>query len=228
MYLTTIILSRLAYLTQAKVIAYLKTKGERMKRIVVTGGPCAGKTTVIETLRTELGTKAVFVPECATLILSGGFPAPPDQEKLGIERFHTWQRHFQSAIYHIQLALEDLADIEAKFDDTQFVIHDRGIADGIAYHPEGLAGFMSQLHTNGQEIFERYDAVVFLESLAVKQPELFGKLGNEHRYESVDTAVRVNTLTHNAWKLHPNFHYIGSTLPLEDKAKKVREIISSS
>ena len=47
-----------------------------MKRIVLTGGPCAGKTTTLNELRCQLGAGVVVVPETATMLLSAGFPAP--------------------------------------------------------------------------------------------------------------------------------------------------------
>jgi len=196
-----------------------------MKKIVITGGPCAGKTTVINALKAEFGATASFVPECATLILSGGFPAPPDQQFLGHEKFDNWQRQFQNAIYHTQLALEDLAVSEAQLENKDMVICDRAIADGIAYHPEGLAGFIFQFHIHCPQIYDRYDAVIFLESLAIGQPELFSRAGNEHRYESVENASEVNGRTRRAWYLHKNFHYIESSLSLEEKIAHVRSLV---
>jgi nucleoside-triphosphatase THEP1 len=44
-------------------------------RIVMTGGPCAGKTTALATITdklTTLGFKVLIVPEAATLMMKGG------------------------------------------------------------------------------------------------------------------------------------------------------------
>ena len=44
-------------------------------RILITGGPCAGKTTVMAAISqdlTQLGYKVLVVPEAATLIMKGG------------------------------------------------------------------------------------------------------------------------------------------------------------
>ena len=46
-----------------------------MTRILVTGGPCAGKTTALAAIAqdlTQLGYKVLVVPEAATLIMRGG------------------------------------------------------------------------------------------------------------------------------------------------------------
>lgn len=44
-------------------------------RILITGGPCAGKTTFMASITqdlTQLGYKVLVVPEAATLIMRGG------------------------------------------------------------------------------------------------------------------------------------------------------------
>jgi len=47
----------------------------RVTRILLTGGPCAGKTTAMASISqdlTQLGYKVLVVPEAATLIMKGG------------------------------------------------------------------------------------------------------------------------------------------------------------
>lgn len=204
---------------------YLNNRRRQMKKIVITGGPCAGKTTVVNALKDRLNEEAVFVPECATLILSGGFPPPPAQRFLGNEQFNSWMRHFQSAVYHTQLALEDLAVAEARLERKSLMICDRGMIDIAAYHPENTSGFTSQFDITINTLQRRYNLVIFLESLAVGKPDLFGKIGNEHRYESLGDAKRVNQLTFDVWKLRNNFHCISSIIPLEEKIAQVHELI---
>jgi hypothetical protein len=46
-----------------------------MLKIVITGGPCAGKSSIISMLKEEFD-EVITVPEAATLLLSGGFPMP--------------------------------------------------------------------------------------------------------------------------------------------------------
>ena len=48
----------------------------RIYRIAVTGGPCAGKTTALQTIKQQLiqiGWKAYIVPEAATIMFKSGF-----------------------------------------------------------------------------------------------------------------------------------------------------------
>ena len=46
-----------------------------IRKIVITGGPCAGKTTAMSWIQNEfskLGYTVLFVPETATELISGG------------------------------------------------------------------------------------------------------------------------------------------------------------
>ena len=47
----------------------------RIWNFVITGGPCAGKTTAlswIQNMFTELGYHVIFIPECATELINAG------------------------------------------------------------------------------------------------------------------------------------------------------------
>lgn len=55
----------------------MQEKGRKMKitKIVITGGPCAGKTTAMSWIQKEFGKKGykvMFVPETATELITGG------------------------------------------------------------------------------------------------------------------------------------------------------------
>lgn len=58
-----------------------------IRKIVITGGPCGGKTTVLNALKKDFNDRAVFVPEVATMLLSGGFPAP-EKDLFLSEKWH--------------------------------------------------------------------------------------------------------------------------------------------
>ncbi len=44
-------------------------------RVVLTGGPGGGKSTAADLLRREIGERVIVVPEAATMLFAGGFPA---------------------------------------------------------------------------------------------------------------------------------------------------------
>jgi tRNA uridine 5-carbamoylmethylation protein Kti12 len=93
-------------------------------KIVITGGPSGGKTTLIETLKKDLGNKITVVPEAASILYRGGFPRTTSD----LNHFHG-----QRAICFIQRELEDLARAESR---AEIIICDRGSLDSIAYWPE--------------------------------------------------------------------------------------------
>jgi predicted ATPase len=195
------------------VAPYNSTAGEvkMAKKMVITSGACAGKTSVINALKAKLGQQVVFVPEVATILLSGGFPAP--------EIHSTWQDHFQEAVNATQYALEGLHEAHALEIGAQIIICDRGRLDGAAYCG-GLKRFCELYNLNLEEELARYHTVYHLESLATADPRKYGKGGNEHRYETLEQAQALEYATREAWKHHPQ-HVIVEGSDLEQKIARI-------
>lgn len=160
-------------------------------RIVLTGGPGAGKTTAADLFRREIGERVVVVPESATLLFTGGFPRVTDAHA---------QRAAQAAIYHVQRNLEDVQ--AARFPE-RILLCDRGTVDGAAYWPDEPEGFFAAMGTTEAAELARYDAVIFFESAAVGGHDIGG--GNPARIESTDDAVRLDLALRRIWSRHPRF-----------------------
>src|SRR5688572_24312186 len=105
-----------------------------IRRIAITGGPGAGKSTVAALLAQQLRERVVVVPEVATHLLGGFFPRIADAEE---------RRAVQRAIYHVQLNLESVHRGRAV--DGTVLVFDRGLPDGAAYWPDGADAFFSAL-----------------------------------------------------------------------------------
>ena len=160
-------------------------------RIVLTGGPGAGKTTAADLFRREIGERVVVVPESATLLFAGGFPR--------VTEAHA-RRAAQSAIYHLQKNLEDVQS--ARFPE-RILLCDRGTVDGAAYWPEDPASFFAAMGTTEADEMARYDAVLFFESAAVGGTGIEG--GNPVRIESVEEAAHLDHRLRVIWSKHPKF-----------------------
>jgi predicted ATPase len=104
-----------------------------MKRVVLTGGPCSGKTTVQRAVSEEFFDRVVLVTEAATLLLEGGFPVPGKQLPWSEE----WQAAFQAAILPRQQSLEEAYGLVARDRGCRLIVCDRGILDGAAYATRG-------------------------------------------------------------------------------------------
>ncbi len=166
-------------------------EGNGRCRIVLTGGPGAGKTTAADLFRREIGDRVVIVPEAATLLFAGGFPRTV--EPLA-------RRAAQSAIYHVQRNLEDAQS--ARFPD-RILLCDRGTVDGAAYWPDDPASFFASMRTTEADELDRYDAVIFFESAAVGGTQIEG--GNPERIESIAEAAILDRRLHDIWSRHPRF-----------------------
>ena len=73
------------------------------KRIVLTGGPGAGKTAVLELVRQQFCAHVQVLPEAAGIVFGGGFPRTGSLE---------WRRSAQRAIFFVQRELESTGDAD--------------------------------------------------------------------------------------------------------------------
>jgi predicted ATPase len=175
-----------------------------VRHVAISGGPGGGKSTVAAAVAREFGARVVVVPEVATHLLGGFFPGihcPEDR------------RAVQRAIYHVQLNLEAVHRSRAGEDIV--LVFDRGILDGGAYWPEGCEAFFEAVGEDPGAARQRYDAVVFLESAA--QGGLAIDAGNAARTEQQSEAARLDSLLHQLWAPHPQFHFIPHTPTFDAK-----------
>jgi predicted ATPase len=162
----------------------------RVTRILLTGGPCAGKTTAMASISqdlTQLGYKVLVVPEAATLIMKGGAMIvsnafTPEQGLM-----------FQKALMRLQIALENTYVEIGQLVKTEpvVVLIDRGLMDGSAYvSEENWQALMDDLGVNIVQLRDiRYDAVIHMVTAANGADEFYDSLTNNARYESKEEAI---------------------------------------
>ena len=180
------------------------------KRIVLTGGPGAGKTAVLELLRQSLCDHVVVLPEAAGIVFGGGFPR---------SAVPAVRRSAQQAIYHVQLGLE--ADAEAR--SAGIVLCDRGIVDGAAYWP--LPGdFWRAVACAEADALRRYDAVIHL-----RVPDADHGYGRQNplRVETADQARALDDRILHAWLNHPRHYVIAAESDFLAKAQRALAIIQA-
>lgn len=177
------------------------------RRIVLTGGPGAGKTAVLQLLKHAVCEHVVVLPESAGMLFSGGFPRDDDLEV---------RRAGQRAIFYVQREIETAADAA----HPALVICDRGMIDGYAYWP-GPEPFWNALGVEREELFARYNAVIHLRT---PSPE-HGYNPSAVRVESAREAARIDQRLLEAWDGHPQRFIVESRDNFLDKAARAVEII---
>jgi predicted ATPase len=184
----------------------------RVRRIAVTGGPGAGKTTLWRAIIAEHGDRIVAVPEVATLMLRHVFP-PVQSER---ER-----RAVQRSIFRVQHDLEAVHEVQLQ--PGQVLLCDRGTPDGGGYWPEGHEAFSAAMLTTCEAELARYEAVLFLETAAAGDLAIADN--NDTRTEDRDAAVAIDRRLHAVWSRHPRFHHVACAAVFEDKLRNALSII---
>jgi AAA domain len=178
------------------------------KRVVLTGGPGAGKTAVLELIRQAFCSHVKVLPEAAGIIFSGGFPRDDADESL---------RAAQRAIFFVQRELETLAEQH----NPAIVLCDRGTVDSLAYWP-GPGDFWSSVGTSLDDQLQRYAAVIHLRTPTL---DTGYNHANPLRIESAHVAARIDAKLLAAWQRHPRRFVVEPSKFFLDKATRVLEIL---
>ncbi len=172
------------------------------RTVVLTGGPGAGKTAVLEVIRRQLCRHTVVLPESAGIVYQGGFPRRPSEHA---------RRAAQLAIFHVQVQLERMALGEGS---PSLVLCDRGVLDGLAYWPGDEASFFAEAGITREAALARYDAVIHLRTPG-------GDGGYTHqnplRTETPAEAAAIDARLVDAWRGHPRREEVASTADFMDK-----------
>ncbi len=203
------------------------------KQIVValTGGPCAGKTSILSMLAQKipaLGWEVYFAEESATTLINQGMRlkaaiAAGDQKKM---------LDYQLKI--IRHSLDNLAMMKscAEMEERDaLIVCDRGIPDVRAYLPEGREGdeqYANLLHESGLTAIgalELYKAVIKLATAADGARTFYILHNNAARDESPAVARYLDKRIAHAYLGHPHLRAIDNSTGFEEKkARALREI----
>lgn len=180
------------------------------KLIVLTGGPGAGKTAVLDMAKRMFMERVALLHEAASMIYAGGFlrRSTPNGIKAA-----------QRAIYHVQREQERVLEGEG---EIKVGLCDRGTLDGLAYWPESTANFFKELNTSEEAEFRRYAVVIHM-----RTPDANHGYNNDNptRIENSEEAARLDQKILEVWKGHPNHFIVDSRKDFLHKAEEVIDII---
>merc|ERR1740123_717695 len=176
--------------------------------IVVTGGPCGGKSSAMASLKAALAEKGVdmyAVPEVPTIIFGAGakFPGIDGGQQL---------LEFEQSVVDMQLSLErSFMRIARSTGRPSDLVCDRGLMDIAAYLPPDLwKQILAKQGLTEEQILSRYRAVLHLVT-AADGAEEFYKSGHTvddsgnavFREETPEMARELDAKVEACWANHP-------------------------
>lgn len=195
----------------------------RVYKLVLTGGPCGGKTTGQAKLATffeSIGWKVFRVPETATVLMSGGIAFGELNEKQVFD--------FQENLVKTMIALEDTYfTMAAKSEQNCLVICDRGLMDASAFiaHDKWLE-LLTKLRLREEQICEgRYDHVVHMVSAANGAEDFYTVEDNSARFEGIELARERDRKAMEAWHEHPYVDIVDNRTDFENKLKHLIDVV---
>ncbi len=201
----------------------------QIKKIVLTGGPCAGKTTAMVKVIdhfSSLGYKVFTIPEVPTMFTQAGMNYLTQNKDFFFEG--------EKATFQTQVALEDSFQRMAEtLDKPVIIVCDRGTMDISTYlTPDFWQRIISEDGYTDAQLRERYDAVLHLVSAADGAEQYYTTANNAQRLEQADEnglkiARELDKKIVSAWKGHPHLRVINNHEDFNNKLNRVLKEISN-
>lgn len=206
----------------------MKRASNVVAEIVLTGGPCGGKTTAMSFLQkklSEFGYRVIIVPEVATMFITGGVA---DIGRLAAEE----PERYLDVQANLMLCQRDLRErflkLAASFDNEKVVVlHDRGMMDDRAYmSQEQFDAVLQEARLSLRDVRDSYDAVIHLVTAAKGASEHYTTENNGARQESAEDAIEADERTLQAWVGHPHLRIIGNETDFETKLRRILSAVT--
>ena len=166
-----------------------------IKKIVITGGPCGGKSTALEWIKnafSKQGYTVLFASETATDLITGGV-APWTCGK---------NVDHQKCQMTLQLTKDEVFEYAASTMPKEkiLIVCDRGAIDNCAYmNGEEFEETLRHIGKGAVELRDRYDAVFHLVTAADGAEAFYTTENNAARTVTVEEAIALDRRLISAW-----------------------------
>lgn len=186
----------------------------QVKRLVLTGGPCGGKTSAVSFLKQNLESleyKVIFTPEAATEIIRSGVQFN-DCTVLEFQTLVT-----KRILYYEKEALKIASLYPEK---NVIILSDRGFCDNKEYMSDkDYKTLLSSFGLTEEEVLCRYDAVFHLITAAIGAEKFYKLEGARH--ETPEEARELDIKTLQAWLHHPKHIVIDNSTDFNEKLNRL-------
>lgn len=190
---------------------------KKITTIAVTGGPCAGKSSLlsrIDKTLTEKGYRVLMIPETATELILGGI-----KPFGGCMSMYDFQRF----VFPKQLHKEELYRQAAELvpEEKVVIVCDRGILDNKAYvSDEEFLQLLAMLGRTEAGVRDSYDAVIHLVTAADGAEYAYTLSNNSARTETPEQARELDRKALKAWTGHPHLKVIDNSTDFDGKISR--------
>ena len=201
---------------------------KKVTKIVLTGGPCAGKTTGLLYLEEKLADQGFSVfktPEIATLFDSCGInlgKLAKDNPRQYIKAQELLLKMIMQTEDYLEGYLQDLPE------DKIVMLCDRGAMDQMGYIAvKRFKALIAKLDLDLVQIRDaRYDAVVHLVTAASGAEDYYSPENNPAHCETPEEARLIDERVKQAWLGHPHLEVIDNSTDFQGKMKRLRQAVA--
>ena len=191
-------------------------------KIVLTGGPCGGKSTALSKIDgyfSKKGYRVLSIPETATELMVNG--TSPLTSRTNFD--------FQRTLFRLQKFKEKLIEENARGmkADKILIVCDRGIIDNKAYMTDvEFKRLLKEFGTNEIKERDSYAAVFQLVTPAKGKEECYTVENNIVRTKSIKEARELDDKMIEAWTGHPHFRIIDNSTEFNEKINRLLKEIA--
>lgn len=198
-----------------------------VKEIVITGGPCSGKTEGIAFVKKKLekmGWRVFTAREKATDVILGGVRDLQELAKKDPKKY----LELQKAILEWQICdVNQIRKLASIFQgEPRVVLYDRGPQDNAAYvRWDIFHGFLKDLGLNAKETCFDFDAVIHMVTAADGAEEHYNLTNPARSEKDLKDVKDLDHRTLSVWLGHPHLFIIDNSTDFPGKLARLEKVV---